>query len=84
MFDDDGNPIAITNGVSPVYPCDTCRGFGDAPKAVRKANFSPASSAPIGQHPCLQSKRPLRTTATHRQTERKVLRSLLVGWLLLV
>jgi hypothetical protein len=41
MFDDDGNPIAITNGVSPVYPCDTCRGFGDAPKAVRKAKFPP-------------------------------------------
>jgi hypothetical protein len=33
MFDAEGNPIAITNGVSPVYPCDTCKGFGDAPKA---------------------------------------------------
>jgi hypothetical protein len=30
-FDESGNPIAITNGVSPVYPCDTCKGFGDAP-----------------------------------------------------
>jgi hypothetical protein len=33
MFDDVGNPIAITNGVSPVYPCDSCKGFGDAPPA---------------------------------------------------
>ena len=32
MFDKDGNPTHITNGVSPVYPCDSCKGFGDAPK----------------------------------------------------
>lgn len=32
MFDDSGNPTHITNGVSPVYPCDSCKGFGDAPK----------------------------------------------------
>ena len=32
MFDGTGNPIAITNGVSPVFPCGTCKGFGDAPK----------------------------------------------------
>lgn len=32
MFDVDGNPTHITNGVSPIYPCDSCKGFGDAPK----------------------------------------------------
>lgn len=32
MFDAEGNPTQITNGVSPVYPCDSCKGFGDAPK----------------------------------------------------
>ena len=32
MFDKDGNPTHITNGVSPVYPCDSCKGFGDAPR----------------------------------------------------
>ena len=31
MFDSSGNPIAIINGVSPIYPCDSCKGFGDAP-----------------------------------------------------
>lgn len=31
MFDSEGNPTHITNGVSPVYPCNTCKGFGDAP-----------------------------------------------------
>ena len=30
MFNRDGDPTHITNGVSPVYPCDSCRGFGDA------------------------------------------------------
>jgi len=30
MFNSEGNPTHITNGVSPVYPCDSCRGFGDA------------------------------------------------------
>ena len=32
MFDAKGNPTHITNGVSPVYPCNSCKGFGDAPK----------------------------------------------------
>ena len=30
MFNREGDPTHITNGVSPVYPCDSCRGFGDA------------------------------------------------------
>jgi hypothetical protein len=31
MFDKAGHPIALVNGVSPIYPCDSCKGFGDAP-----------------------------------------------------